>query len=80
MSSAVAATSFSLMIMSLSDSREASQSVPVQTPAAPRQIDAARCRPVVTPPAATTGVSPAIATTSGTIEKVPIGPVCPAAS
>jgi hypothetical protein len=32
------------------------------------------------PPAAMTGVSPAIAATWGTMEKVPIEPVCPAAS
>ncbi len=79
-SSAVAASSFSLMIMSESDSRDASHSVPVQTPAAPRQSAAARWRPVVMPPAAITGVSPATAATSGTMEKVPIGPVWPAAS
>ena len=63
-----------------SDSREASHNVPVHTPEAPRQSAAARCRPEVTPPAAITGVSPAMAATSGTIENVPIGPVCPAAS
>ena len=53
----------SLMIMSTSDSREASHTVPVHTPAAPKVIAPAKCRPVVMPPAAMTGVSPAMAAT-----------------
>ena len=62
-SSAVASSNFSLMTISVSDSREVSQTVPVQTPDAPREMAPARCRPVVMPPAARIGVSPAIAAT-----------------
>jgi len=49
--------------------------VPVHTPDAPRHSAAARWRPVVMPPAAITGVSPATAHTSGTTENVPMSPV-----
>jgi hypothetical protein len=77
---ALALRIFSLMIMSRSDSREASHKVPVHTPAAPSVMAPARCRPVVMPPAAITGVSPAMARTWGTMEKVPMLPVWPPAS
>ena len=57
-------------------SSDTSQIEPVHTPCAPSASEAATCRPVTTPPAASTGMSPAASTTCGTSEKVPMGPVC----
>ena len=67
------------MNISVADSFVASQIVPVQMPSAPIARAAARCRPVETPPAASTiELLPlAISTTSGTSVNVPIVPLCP---
>jgi hypothetical protein len=48
-----------------SDSREAVKRVPIEIPAAPRAIAAARPRPSATPPAATTGIGATASTTAG---------------
>jgi hypothetical protein len=53
-----AATIFSRNTGEVSDSTVASQTEPVQTPAAPIAMQAAICRPVMMPPAASTGTLP----------------------
>ena len=58
-----------------SASSTASHSEPVQTPWAPSASAAAICRPVPTPPAASTGVGATASITSGQSTMLPMSPV-----
>ena len=78
-----AAIIFSRKISVVSDSTVASHTEPVQTPAAPIAMQAAICRPVMMPPAASTGTSRIgliALITSGTSTMVETSPQWPPAS
>src|SRR6185312_9194591 len=78
-----AAIIFARKISDVSDSTVASHTEPVQTPAAPIAMQAAICRPVMMPPAASTGTSRIgliALITSGTSTMVETSPQWPPAS